>query len=373
VAVVVVNLLLLALLEGASFLVLKRVFPGAARDSRRSEPVEQPFDVLAGWVMAPNTVIRDGGSRIETGPDGFPLVPDPLAQPEFTLVVTGGSTMFGIGVTNNALTVPGQLQTLLRREYGLKVNVVNLAVRGYVGFQEMVTLERWLATHPADGVVSISGYNDATTFLTDSAGPGSVLEKTGPPTQLARRVESGALTLSNLVPWLQRHSYTACLVGEFANRSRETTSRAGAPPADLPRDPAVAARAVRGHAAAYAMMDASCRTRGAVYKMYLQPTAGTKQTLSDAERDALARKDRKRTAEGVQAHRDQQALYFASFRNAEKTFPFLDLTAVMGDTTDTCYTDRCHYTARGGEIIARAVAADLAPLLIARRPVPTAR
>jgi lysophospholipase L1-like esterase len=364
-AVLLVNFLLLALIEGASWFILDRAFPGAIRNSRKVDPVEQPFDVLAGWTMASNTVICDRGSRIETGPDGFPVVPDPLPDPEFTLVVTGGSTMFGIGVTNNADTVPSQIQTVLRRDHGLAVNVINLSVRGYVGFQEMVTLERFLTTRRAEAVVSLSGYNDATAFLTPNAGPGGLLRKSADAVTLARQAESGEVRMLNLLPWLARHTYTACLAAHLM--ARTPPPPVPVPPAALSEGSAEISRAIRTHAASYAMMDGACRTRGLLFKMYLQPTANTKQTLSENERQVLEKKNLNRRPGEVEIHRNQQALYYASFRSLEKTFPFADLSGSMGDSRETCYTDRCHYTRHGGELLARAVAADLAPLLTTRR------
>ena len=120
--------------------------------------------------------------------------------------------MFGIGVTNNADTVPAQLQTILRRDHGLAVNVVNLAVRGYVGFQEMTTLERHLARHPADAAVSVSGYNDATTFLTPEAGAVSRAE---PPPEIRQITRSSAWlpvrnSLSRLAAWTPCWSGMGC-------------------------------------------------------------------------------------------------------------------------------------------------------------------
>ena len=110
--------------------------------------------------------------------------------------MVGRSAVFGVGQTDNAKTLPSQLERELNRRTGLRVEVHNLAVGGYTSFQEMLALERFLSMHHADIVVSISGYNDA---FAAGIEPGPdfslLLHRLDPQTELVRSIERGHLAV----------------------------------------------------------------------------------------------------------------------------------------------------------------------------------
>jgi hypothetical protein len=108
------NLLIFAAIELVSSQIVRLYLAkDHARFLRRSV-VENPFDLPRGWSMLSNAVVGSGRTRIQTGPYGEPIVPDPLPNPDYTIAVLGGSTVFGIGVSNNAWTLPAQIQAALR-------------------------------------------------------------------------------------------------------------------------------------------------------------------------------------------------------------------------------------------------------------------
>jgi lysophospholipase L1-like esterase len=359
IAVVVVNLLTLGVLEMGARWILDARKQGVRHGSRAAmRRAEEPFDLLTGWSMRTNAVITRARTRIATDAKGRSVVPGALAQPVAVVVVTGGSTMFGQGQTNNEGTMPARLQGLLRERHGLAVNVVNLGACGYVSFQEMLALSRYLDAERADVVVSVSGHNDACIAL-DPVPPAPLgVGRYAGHVELARDAENGRLVVRNAGPALRRVSGLADLMGVMLERERGG-DEAGAAHRAVGELPVL----VRGHVANYAMMRAACEARGAEYRMYLQPTAYTKAALSDDERAVRERED----AGGGAAARERRLAYVEAFRAAEKPFAFVDLSGVMGPGAETCFHDSCHFTAAGVERLAAAVADDLAPRIAGRR------
>jgi hypothetical protein len=355
--ILLINLALLGTLEWVSGVVLRRVYPKVLKAQLRNK-VEHPFEPITGWGTIPNAIIGSSLTRIETDSAGRSVVPDPLPNPRFVLVVTGGSTMFGVGVTNNALTVPSRLQTLLRTEHGLPVNVVNLATRGFVSFQEMAALDLYLADHRVDGGISVGGYNDSTLFLAASGqyflGPRFPREAV----EVARANERGDLIIRNVVPTLRRVSQTANLITCILEGGKVPDPQAEVHNAHPLTEAERRVRVATGH---YDMMRAACRARDALFHFYLQPTAVTKQTLSADEQRRIAERISKWTPEEQERMATSPRAFYAAFPGAARDLPWTSLVDVMGSSTNTCYIDHCHYTELGTALLARAIADDLAP------------
>ena len=405
-AVILVNLGILAAIELGSALFIHKHYKKANADFRRASVVEHPFAIPTGYEMRANAVVGDlkGNTRIRTDEKGHSIVPDPLPSPRFTLAVLGGSAMFGVGVTDNAATVPAQLQTLLRREYGLEVNVINLSARGYVSLQELLVLNHYLAEQPLDMVVSVSGYNDLIRYLKGDPHPSYVKHPDCEAVLLVRRVEAGNLVVSNFIPALRRISQTANLVALVMERRRgkakeewkkamesqeiprerleklkqnleapkSTLSAAKAEQQETPKaEPEIPKRTpsahpptfLDAHLANYAMMNAVCAVHHTPFKLFLQPSAYTKANLSPEEKSLLLKRD----CSGSQKKFDSLSLthktYRAAFDALPKSFSFTDLADGFGQTNSTIYLDGCHYNEEGSILLARVIAADLAPII----------
>jgi lysophospholipase L1-like esterase len=386
-AIIIVNLAIIALIELTCAIFIRKHFKKANDLFQRSAEVEQPFAVSTGYQMRANAVIADsaGKTRIRTDDRGNAIVPDALPNPRFTLAVLGGSSMFGVGVRDNAANVPSQVQTVLRRDYGLDVNVTNLAARGYVSLQELLSLNERLAERHFDMVVSVSGHNDIMRYLRGDLNSAYVKSPDCDAAILVRKVEAGKLVISNIGPALRRISHTANLmalamesIAEKKNREMKDAmnDREIAKRDAVKKDATVGGAAKKNpsvsrptffssHIAHYAMMKAVCDTHHTDFKLFFQPNVFTKASLSQQERDYTLNKD----CSGQQAkldalctaHRD----YRATFGALPMSFPYTDLAGVF-DKADTIYLDSCHYNEEGAACLARAIAADLAPIIRAR-------
>ena len=131
--------------------------------------IESPYHPYIGSINAPNIAIDTGkpgmdpGVVIYTDHRGYSVTPwYEHDAPEIKIAILGGSTVFGVGSSNNHRTVPSIVEKLANESTGRKVEVFNLGLRGANSYQEMVILNRFLLEEDnVDLVLSISGYNDA--------------------------------------------------------------------------------------------------------------------------------------------------------------------------------------------------------------------
>lgn len=391
-AVILVNVGIFTAIEGGSTWVIRKHFKKEDDTFRNSSVVKHPFAVPAGYEMQANAVIADnhGATRIVTDNRGRSIVPDPLPNPRTTIVVLGGSSMFGVGASSNAATVPSQLQTALRKEYGFDVNVINLAARGYVSLQELLVLNEYLGAHRVDIVVSVSGHNDQMHYLRGELNPASMQGYRSDAVSLVRKVEAGGLVVSNLGQWLRRISQTANLVAmvkerqeEMAKKKRRATTEDQEVAKEKPEDPSDAANngleATRvpvptflsSHLANYAMMNAACAAHHAYFKMYFQPSETTKAHRTEEEARHLLKSVGQGSAEKLARQIQAQNRYRIAFDNASKPFVSRDLGDAFGQSEVRAFIDNCHYTEEGAALLARVLAADLAPVIEARRQTPS--
>lgn len=354
-----VNLALLAGVEGLSALALKcmGVHGKAGRDDLPSE--FNLFDPMVGWVHPANSRVR-GPRRtwIHTDGNGFSAVPGNPGEAAITVVVTGGSAMFGIGSSGNGTTVPALLRGRLQTALGAPVCVVNLGTRGYNSYQEMLLLHRYLERSPASMVVSVSGRNDSADVrdatLADAVlGENRRMEMTA----LVRRAQAGEPVVMNIELWLQRHSYTARLMADLLKRLRSAAAQAP----ESARQPRADIRGwVKLSLSHYAMMDAECRVRDIPYVMILQPTAYSKVPLSDEERRAI-RSDEDDPPVVLEERIRARAAFYEMFDALPKPFAFRNMNLVFHGNTNTLYVDDCHYNDLGADVLAEAIAREIVP------------
>ena len=113
----------------------------------------------------------------------------PLEKPagEFRIVALGGSTIYTIGVQDDALTFSEQLERVLSEDYGLDhVTVINAGAAGYTSWESLINLQiRVLALDP-DLVIVYHGTNDVHARLVTRNGyssdnTGSIRQWSAPP------------------------------------------------------------------------------------------------------------------------------------------------------------------------------------------------
>ena len=97
----------------------------------------------------------------------------PKAADERVVIFTGGSAAWGVGATSGATTVAGRLQTLLNESQAThRYTVLNLAMGGWVSFQQFVALALYGRNLQPDWVVSMDGTNDVAVACAHSQGAG---------------------------------------------------------------------------------------------------------------------------------------------------------------------------------------------------------
>ena len=81
---------------------------------------------------------------------------------EKVVLVTGGSTVWGLGSTSFAATIAGALQTELNRARpDVKYTVINLGMGSWIAYQQFIGLEMWGTQFDPDWVIIMDGHNDA--------------------------------------------------------------------------------------------------------------------------------------------------------------------------------------------------------------------
>ena len=334
--------------------------------------VENPFHPYLGYVHAPNITLemRKGTSRkmrLTTDEDGFSITPlYSFENPDLTIVTTGGSTIFGVGSSDNSTTVPSILEQLIYQRLKLRVEVVNLAIRGAQSFQEMLLLDRFFAENRADLVLAISGRNDADAALRDPTVEGAFLK---PPVwnnavPLVHRAESGEFMIIGLQGKLRSLSYTYDLLYRWLGSAKDSKPTVIPTGLNLRRE-AIADTKQRAKITVthFAAADQISRINGATFVMILQPTIFGKNNWTEIEIDRMERKGRKTGFGEWEKYRHNEEAFYDALREIEKPFHFIDLSTVFYKSNETLYVDHCHYNDLAAEKLAEKIFESIEPLL----------
>jgi hypothetical protein len=290
---------------------------------------------------------------IYTDGKGNAVVPDPIANAELTVVVTGGSTIFGVGSSSNASTVPSYVQSALRAK-GIRANVINLGIRGADSFRELLQLRRFLKDNDVDIVLSISGRNDSYqgAYNADPLIPDSIAEKA----VAIRELEQHGVNISaDIISSLRRIFFSMDLIYRIHKIVTQGYTQApeSEPELRIKTTPKKMAKITIAH---YAMMHGLATEMGAKYYAFLQPTAFSRAAITDYEKACIAKVfDRPNGAKRREWNRNFERDHFKHIRATPKSFKFIDLTAVFDNSNESMYIDHCHYLDRGAEVLAHAV------------------
>jgi hypothetical protein len=118
---------------------------------------------------------------VATNNFGFPDAQDfDISQPyakksgEKIVLLTGGSTAFGVGATSNSNITHEKLAQLLNAtQSDFHYTVINLAQGGWIAQQEDVSLDIWGRIFNPDWIITLDGVNDSTVGCAMSQGTGN--------------------------------------------------------------------------------------------------------------------------------------------------------------------------------------------------------
>jgi len=363
----------LVAMELCSFTIIKLTRErGPYRD--RAGQVLSPYHPYLGHVQAPNTTfeISKGLSKkmsITTDENGYSITPSfSYANPDITIVVTGGSTIFGVGSSDNSTTVPSILERLINQRLDVRAEVVNLALRGGQSFQEMLLVDRFLAEKQADLVLAVSGRNEVYHAIEDPTVEGAFLKRHvwDNSVALVHRAERGEFMLINIQSGLRSWSYTYDLLYRWIKKRLKKFSKPESPVA--PPEPNLRREAytntekrARITATHYGAIDQISKMNGATFVMILQPTLFNKKTWTEEE--VLRIKRKKWGDEFIEKLQQHEHEFYDAFRKAEKPFQFIDLSHIFADSNETLYIDQCHYNDLAAEKFAEKIFETIQPIL----------
>ncbi|MGD8469262.1 MAG: SGNH/GDSL hydrolase family protein, partial [Desulfobacterales bacterium] len=324
----------LALMELLSFTYIKLTSErGTYRE--RIKPVDSPYHPYLGYVQAPDftfKIYKRGISRkmsIKTNENGYSITPAfSYKDPDMIIVVTGGSTIFGVGSSDNSTTVPSIIERIINQRLNLRAEVVNMALRGGNSFQEMLLVNRYLAENRASLVLSIAGVNDVdpSPFLITVEDRFLDKHVWNNAVSLVHRAERGDLIFINLVHKLRSWSYTFDLlyrqIKGDSRHSRIGWVRGSSTTITAPlvskirRDKSIdfkqqAMIAATQYAAAYQIS----KMNAADFIMILQPSLFNKKKWSAEEAHRI--KKRKWDDEIIKTLRQNQDQYYEAFRKTD--------------------------------------------------------
>jgi lysophospholipase L1-like esterase len=335
---VIISLIVMELLSFAIITLTKR--KGPYRDEVGQ--VRHPFHPYLGYVQAPNFTFT-------------------------TIVVTGGSTMFGVGSSDNSTTVPSILERLINERLNIRTEVVNLALRGGQSFQEMLLVDQFFAENHANLVLAISGRNDASQAFFEPTVEGAFLKKHvwDNAVSLVQRAERGEFMLINFESKLRSWSYTFDLLYRQFDKFRkkgESRSSSGLPKPSLRREVSTSInKRAKITATHYAATDQISEMNGARFIMFLQPTPYYKNDWTEEEVVGIRRKYE--SEDMMEKYRRHEHEFYNAFRKIEKPFHFVDLSSIFSESNETLYIDQCHYNDLAAEKFAERILASIQPFL----------
>ena len=375
-----VSILLFALLiEFVSFLVITKVVESSTLV--KEKVVEHQFHPFMGWLSMPNMSVNTESpcgpldAHIETDQHGYSIIPIHYDHPQMRIVITGGSTMFGVGQDINTHTIPSRLTKMLYDRLGIKAEVINLGQRGFRAFQEMSILNDWYSVgNQADVVLSISGANDAIMGFAEPNVKNVLVTQShwNGPVRLVRRAENSKpdnKLLSFRINWerLAKKSYffqSLYDLNNYVHHKQKSLSHSNKyvtkqlppiPYKDIPLR-------VQVMADQYAAMQAITEQHGGTYVMFLQPTFFTKQSSTKQELNcvntSLTHSGGMNLNYGV-----YEKSFYADFRRMRKHFNYIDLTNVLNKSKNMLYIDNVHYTNDAAAILASSVFENIKPIL----------
>jgi hypothetical protein len=283
---------------------------------------------------------------------GFVTTANQPTSAQESILILGGSTVFGVGASSYRTTIASRLQALLNEHAPGKYIVHNGGVRGFSSLQEFVYYVNDVRTQIAPSIViSLNGRNDdhlmrkaldRGTFDTDYSNQleqsvSSMMEDGFEPSFLDAL--SGVAKATHIGQLIK--SVLSLNPQEFAN-PLERIRDFGLPPDDaLFREPA------NNYTVVMNALFAAVATEGGRHIWALQPTVFDKPFTTDEEKVRIE-EITKIPPDMYEIHR----LYHESFYDVARQQAPLDLSSIFETEKRTIYLDDCHYNDLGNEVIA---------------------
>ncbi len=357
----------LVLMELLSFAYIKLALNKGPYRNRLGQ-VSNPYHPYLGYVHAPHTTFNPakGRSSLTTDENGYSITPSSsFADPDLTIIVTGGSTIFGVGSSDNSSTVPSILERLINQRLNIRCEVVNMALRGGQSFQEMLLINRFFSEKHADLVLAISGRNDADAALDDPTVGGAFLKKRiwNNAVQLVHQAERGEFIVIGIGNKLRSWSYTYDLLYRWLEPPKKSKKNKDLFQFNI-RMNALTNKEQRAKISAthYAAADQISKLNDATFVMVLQPTAYTKNIYTEEEMRLLIRQ--RGSEKAINKARQGENEFYDAFRKIEKPFKFIDLSNIFSESKETLYIDQCHYNDLGAEKFAEKIFESIQPILL---------
>jgi lysophospholipase L1-like esterase len=387
---------LLALVEAGSWLVLKTANRAGNSDNplvneyiARGHPLfsdnddlrvrnqEFFFHPFLGYEQAREHVTvrphAEYTGRIAVDAAGFVHTGDSTRNPErlkhgkgptVRVVFLGGSTMFGLGASGNAGTIPAQFETLLRARWPeIDFLVLNAGVQGYQSTQERVAYQLYLDSLDPDLVVTLDGTNDAMISAELSAwqpfSSTTALVDNARFVNLHKPSVNFASAIAALVTFPEPLASLALLRRALSRLARPAAVLAAKPAAYHPE----AALQLRDNIETLARQITADNRLGL---FVLQPYLGAaKPAMTEGERAIIAvYGDERITA--FNRHFDDFAVHYATLgRQFPASVRFADMRSLFASSDGLIYHSLAHYNDRGNRMIAEAMMAEVEPALAA--------
>lgn len=356
--------LFLLLMESLTFLTLRLV------PREIEEPSYQIFDNYTAFQYMPNQkgylkfINVKKPSYFETNKFGLVQTSDHPKIYKKTIVILGGSTVFGVGASSYKETIASHLQRLLNKKWPNTYRVLNGGVRGFFSYQEYVFYLNDVRKVNPDLVISFNGRNDgylaSKESLTDGFDTDYYIGNTGDYNRLTDSSRQAATTkaLGKLTDGLIRGSYKI-LAQTHSGRLLAALKSFGAKtvekkseiiPIYNPSSKQVQ-KAAENYIYVMNLLAGALKDDGKEFLWVLQPTSTLYKTLSAEERKYL-----NPLPDYLRKTMDFKATLASFYHHVLKNASPLDLTKIFANTSRTLYTDDCHYNDEGNQVIARELA-----------------
>jgi len=269
-----------------------------------------------------------------------------------SIVILGGSTVFGVGASSYRTTIASYLQALLNEHAPGQFIVHNGGVRGFHSLQEFVSYINDIRPKIAPSIViSLNGRNDDH-LMRKAAGRGTfdtdyAVELEASITEL---MESGLQpsmldAISGVAQATQLGQLFKAIGKASVRPSGNVMDRIGE--YGLPPDEALFLEPANNYAAVMKGLSAAVATDGGRSIWALQPTIFDKPLMTDEEKDRVERIAKIDPSQfGI--HRS----YHEAFYDIARAQELLDLSSMFRDESRTIFLDDCHYNDLGNELIA---------------------
>lgn len=323
--------------------------------------LESLFSPLLGWEPVPNALSRsdkafttksimDKRYYISNDEYGRSATPLSFENPDVKIVITGGSTMYGIGARSNAETVPSLVESIINKKLGVKAEVYNLAARGYQSFQELIRYRQFLLKNSADIVIAVSGFNDAAIALKNSDVRYSLLQKTvyEGGTKIVQRAEKLEPIILNVNGFFRSMSHFLDLLYRVTIRvmAAISTREQGT---SIPIDPDFTLIPQRAKISAthYKMMQNLAELNGASFFFMAQPNAYSWRDFKFDLPDLPSQKHK--------IHKEYTNQYYDALLSLLDGVEVRDITNVMDGKSDMPFIDRAHINGSAAEFVANKI------------------